>query len=201
MSLRKVPFSIAAGLLVLAATGPMARAAYTVTFQQEGSNVVATGSGTLNISGLIYQVTEPNHSTVFPGAGLALIGPATSADTDEYTSVSFSGPFDFGSGDDDIAGTSGSGNLVGIAFPTQEVLVPQGYVSGAALSDTSTWSGQTFSTLGITPGTYTWTWGSGATADSFTLETVPEPASGGLVLGAAMLLAIRRRRRSEVAAV
>jgi hypothetical protein len=198
MSLRKIPLSIIAGLLVLAATGPMARAAYTVTFQQEGSNVVATGSGTLDIAGLTYATTASNHATVYPGAGLALIGPSASADTDEYNGASFSGPIDFGSGVDDIAATSGSGDLVGFATPLALVLVPQGYVSGAALSDTSTWSGQTFSTLGITPGTYVWTWGSGPTADSFTLETVatvPEPASAGMVLGAAMLLAIRRVRR------
>jgi len=177
-----------------------ARAAYVVDFQQDGSNVIATGSGTLNLSALTYKVTEPNFATVYPAAGLALVGPTTSTDTDEYSGVSFSGPADFGSGTDDVAATSGSGDLVGVAYPIEVILVPQGYVSGAALSDTSTWSGQSLNSLGITPGTYTWTWGSGVTADSFTLTTsiVPEPASLTLLaIGAAALL-LRRRRTRQV---
>ena len=48
--------------------------------------------------------------------------------------------------------------------------MPQGYVFGTALADTATWADATFSSLGVTPGVYEWTWGSGAHADSFTLE-------------------------------
>ena len=49
--------------------------------------------------------------------------------------------------------------------------MPIGYVSGSALSDTgATWDNQTFRSLDVTPGTYKWTWGSGANADSFTLN-------------------------------
>jgi hypothetical protein len=64
--------------------------------------------------------------------------------------------------------------------------VPAGYVSGNALSDTSTYSGQTFSSLGVTPGTYKWTWGSGAN-QNFTLvigggSTVPEPSTWAMML-------------------
>lgn len=46
----------------------------------------------------------------------------------------------------------------------------------------TTYAGQTFSTLGVAPGTYKWTRGSGADADSFMLDIVaaaaaPEPCS------------------------
>jgi hypothetical protein len=44
-----------------------------------------------------------------------------------------------------------------------------GYVSGTALSDMAIYSGQTFATLGVTPGTYVWKWGTGAN-QNFTLQ-------------------------------
>ena len=47
--------------------------------------------------------------------------------------------------------------------------VPTGYVSGTALSDSATYSGTTLATLGVTPGTYVWTWGTGAN-QKFTLQ-------------------------------
>lgn len=81
--------------------------------------------------------------------------------------------------------------------------MPHDYVSGNTLSDTSTYDNQTFNTLGVTPGTYEWTWGSGAN-QSFPLdiETVPSSligcglpvllAVGGLLLGAKLLEGSKR---------
>jgi hypothetical protein len=75
-------------------------------------------------------------------------------------------------------------------------------VSGTSVSDLTTFAGDTFASLGVTPGTYVWTWGSGATADSFTLQigpaqTVPEPASLTLLaVGLAGLGMVLHRRRA-----
>jgi hypothetical protein len=56
------------------------------------------------------------------------------------------------------------------AFGAQ-IIVPTGYVSGSALSDSATYSDATFATLGVTPGTYVWRWGTGAN-QNFTLKVL-----------------------------
>jgi hypothetical protein len=76
-----------------------------------------------------------------------------------------------------------------------------GYLSGNPLLDTSTYDNATFASLGVMPGTYEWTWGTGAN-QNFTLQigpaaAVPEPSSLlllALPLGFVMLLAARHRR-------
>ena len=81
--------------------------------------------------------------------------------------------------------------------------VPQGYVSGAALSDSMTYTGQTFSTLGVTPGTYVWTWGTGAN-QNFTLQIptagVPDSGStlGLFLLSLIGLFGLNRLRQSQL---
>ena len=62
--------------------------------------------------------------------------------------------------------------------------MPLDYVSDFPLSDSSTYDGKTFSSLGVTPGTYKWTWGSGAN-QNFTLvvgTAVPEPSTWAMML-------------------
>jgi PEP-CTERM motif len=63
--------------------------------------------------------------------------------------------------------------------------VAHGYVSDTFLTDTSTYSGATFASLGVTPGRYEWTWGSGAN-QNFTLviggRPVPEPSTWAMML-------------------
>jgi protein with PEP-CTERM/exosortase system signal len=83
------------------------------------------------------------------------------------------------------------------------LLVPQGYASGAALSDSMTFNNATFASLGVTPGTYVWTWGDGAD-QRFTLQIgsvgvpgVPDGGSTVSLLGFALLgLAPLRRKLS-----
>jgi hypothetical protein len=49
------------------------------------------------------------------------------------------------------------------------LVVPVGYVSGNALSNSMTFNNATLDSLGVTPGTYVWTWGDGAN-QRFTLR-------------------------------
>ena len=80
--------------------------------------------------------------------------------------------------------------------------VPQGYISGDPLRNTTSWINATYASLGMTPGVYTWSWGSGADAtpslltswrrifapdgtplaDNSILSTLPLPTSETLTL-------------------
>jgi hypothetical protein len=88
-----------------------------------------------------------------------------------------------------------SGDFVGISGVGPDLFVPLNYISGAALSDSMTFNNATFASLGVTPGTYVWTWGDGAN-QRFTLRigAVPDGGSTVSLLGCALLgLAALRR--------
>jgi hypothetical protein len=162
-----------------------------VNFQQIGGNVVATGSGSIDTTNLTLVGNTNNSAFVwanFPLGGsifsTAIIGGTAIVPEDVYSGIT--GPSNFGSGGQFFA-TSGSGDVFGVL--ANDVLdVPAGYASGSPLSATSTWSGATISNLGLTPGSYTWTWGSGPPTDSFTLNigVVPEPGALTMVLAAGL---------------
>jgi hypothetical protein len=200
---------IGAGAAMLIGSGlsAPAQAGYTVTLEQQGADVVATGSGAIDLAALSFSFSASGAiAAINPSFGFIRTGPASGEVIDTYTGVT--GPGSFGSGGT-ISASSGSGGIVGIDSFNVDLEVPQGYVSGNSLSDTATYLNQTFSSLGATPGTYEWTWGSGATADSFTLQigltaTVPAPvighglpvllAVGSLLFGAKLLERGKRRR-------
>ena len=161
------PLAVIACCVILAAGRPVARAGYIEDIQEVGSDVVATGSGSINTAAFTGPATTGEQSTLNPSTGLAIVGgPPLGSGANIYFG-SVAGPGSFGSGGG-VFPTTSSGDLVGIADPSS-VIVPVGYVSGSSLSSTSTFAGETLSALGITPGTYTWTWGAGATLDSYTL--------------------------------
>ncbi len=204
--------SVLAAAALLAAAS-QAQAGYVVTLEQQGSDVVATGSGSLNISALSYSSSFNNIAAGLNASiGVFGVGPVSNTSYSIY-SGSLSGPTSFGSGTDYYP-SSGSGDTVGVVGVTGStgVFVPGGYTSGSSLSSSSTYSGTTLADLGVTPGTYTWTWdivtmpvgptppGGGAT-DFFTLEIVaptPEPSTFGLfaLTAAGLTLGGYLRRRS-----
>ncbi len=198
---RILAFFLAVASCSIAGTVP-ARATVIVTVSETGGDVVFSGSGTLDLTAWDFQVTFVLGSSVTPD-GAFLVGPAGPSPipaVDIYeTPLNFSGPLSIGPGSTFSSSTSGSGDTFGPRFEVPPgLVVPFGYLSGNALSGSSTYAGETFASLGIAPGTYVWSWGSGGSADSLTLNivaTVPEPSAFVLTgLGAGALLFRRRRR-------
>ncbi len=171
-----------------------ASAAFVFRLEQVGASVVVYGSGTLDTSGLITYGSGGESAEIDPTVGLFSAG--TSGICTGYTTIS--GPTQLGPGTEPIPATSGSGDIVGVGAGVS-LVVPEGYVSGSQLSDTDTYFDETIAQLGLAPGIYNYTWGSGATADSLTINigVVPEPASVAVVAIPALALLRRRRRVSR----
>ncbi|MBV9008586.1 MAG: VPDSG-CTERM sorting domain-containing protein [Verrucomicrobia bacterium] len=164
-----------------------AQANFIVTLQQVGSNVVATGSGAIDLTGLHGPSPANGASAIVPVAGDIVTG---SGNGTLYLGP-ISGPTSFGTGGPTDANSS-TGPLVSLLYNggiTSSIIVPSGYVSGTLISNGAIYNGQSFASLGVTPGTYEWTWGTGAN-QNFTLEIgtsrVPDSGSTMVLLGASL---------------
>lgn len=165
--------------------------AYSVTLKEVGSNVVANGSGAINLTGLFFGSEGISvDARMWPHIAQILTGPSQAVTS--YNGF-FSGPNSFGAGGL-IDASSSSGDAVG-SF----LLVPHGYVSGNALSSSATWNNATFASLGVTPGTYVWRWGTGLPNQNFTIiigeAGVPDGGSTVSLLGFALLGVAAFRRK------
>ncbi len=197
----------APGMIVIAtvflATSPgggRAEAGVVIDISRSGSDVVAIGSGSFDLTSLSFIGNIPGvNGSVNPSFGSVLVGPVTPGAVDAYSGIS--GPPGLGTGMY-LDASSGSGVLFGIGGSGSLVGVPTGYVSGSPLSGSATWDDATTTSLGLTSGTYTWAWGTGIHADSLTINvtSVPEPSSlvlGGIAVAAGLVA--RNRRSSRVA--
>jgi hypothetical protein len=163
--------SAAAITLLITSLGAPAEAAYVVDLTQVADpsqplwfDVVATGSGTIDLTDLSVNAVDVFEGAfIEPNVPAILTGPLNTFDF--LYNGTFSGPLDFGGGGRTDA-SSGSGDSTGIDMFSGLLFVPFEYVSGAALSGASTWDNATLASLGATPGTYKWTWGTGGWSDA-----------------------------------
>jgi hypothetical protein len=160
---------------------------YIVTIEQVGANVVATGSGEFDLTGLTAFASSPasfdtgiNPSNGWnPSGSLVYLGGALYVV--EYIGTPTTETSNFiGSGGNTVADDF-SGPLVEFRDAGYIALfLPNGSPSGVTWlpndsvllsSSTDIFYNTTIADLGITPGTYTWTWGPGAD-QSFTIQIV-----------------------------
>jgi hypothetical protein len=168
----RVLFSILIACWLVIGYTPSSYGAATITFTEVGPDVQASISGTLNTAGLASTVGTTIKGQVNPASALAVVGDAAASNSDRFSGIT--GPTSLGTGNTTVFAFSGSGGHFGVdlsAAPNNLLIVPSGFVNGAT-SGNSTWTSHSFVTLGLTPGTYTYTWGS----DSLTIQIGPAPA-------------------------
>jgi hypothetical protein len=139
---------------------------FNVSITQVGPNVVWSGSGKFNLTAL----TSAGTNTIGGGYGanqaVWAVGPNVLLDTYSGT-ITY--PTSFGSGGTPV--TSNTGSTFGIlpGGSGRLLYVPLGYTSNSTISGTSTYANQTIAGMGLSGGTYTWAWGSGANASSLVM--------------------------------
>ena len=181
---------------------PVARAGYIVTLEQVGSDVVATGSGAIDLGGLHFRFHgfAGGPPEIVPFDAIISFLPHL-ANVDEYRGLA--GPTTFGLGHrDEFLANTFTGDPVAISAATAslslgEIVVPLGYVSGTPLLSSMTFNNATIGSLGARPGIYEWTWGTRPN-QNLTLQIATAPDSGStlslLLFGLAPLLGASRLR-------
>jgi hypothetical protein len=198
------------GHLVLAAAigvtaAGVAEAGIVLTATEGGGNVVISGGGTADLTGLTGPFSDTSSSSALsPFPVIVVVGPTSTVPIDVYEGVA--GSMTLGSGRTTILATTGEGDRFGVSENIGGAFflaLPQGYLSGAMLSGSCTFRNQSFASLGVTPGTYVWSW-DGDAANSLVLQVgpssqpVPEPSAFVLAGagGIGLFGSIRLRKRA-----
>ncbi len=162
--------------------------------EENGGGVLASYSGSIDLVGLRLYSTNPVPSFGYQNvqADSGRFGIGGSASFLRYSGLL--GPRTIGSASLQYIPTSVTGEFAGIWGNIGHIWVPLDYISDSQISGTSSWSGRSLASLGLSVGEYTWTWGSGASGDSFTLLIVPEPSCVHLLWLGALSLILHRHR-------
>jgi hypothetical protein len=187
------------GLLTITSfTDVFAASVFTAT--EESGGVTIEGFGSINTSILNLHLDDgfADGPGIFGTPPVVVVGQDGSR-VALYIDDSLVGPSSIGPLNSSKKADSGEGDFFGIVFlfpintAEKAIVLPRNYISGSELSGSARYDGESFATLGIVPGVYTWTWGSPGNADSMTVRIgVPEPHAFTLLcLGPICLL--RRR--------
>ncbi len=197
------------GIVVIFWPSIAARSAIVLTVKQDGNDVVVIGSGSANINDLTNPDQDDDYTNILTDSQI-YAGPAAFTDDLNTPDVAvnlwsgITGPLSFGNDPNFTAiPESGNGDLFGIDAGSgigQSVLVlPLNYQSGADLNGTSRFNNVTLADLGLSPGVFSWNWGTDPNADSFQIRIEPVPVPAPLPLAGGFMawsMAKRMRRAS-----
>lgn len=185
-----------------------ANAVVTINIVQDGANVFATASGTANTAGFTLFNGTTSYTTGLIGNfrryDWLIVGPGPQGYYLGLSSDTIYNAFEYTNGPNGqgevFAPDESTGAPVGVLG--NELILPQGYVSGSALSATSVFRNTSLDTLHLKTGTYIATWGYNATADSLVVNVstapVPEPETFAMMfvgMGVIGLISNRKRLR------
>jgi hypothetical protein len=109
-----------------------------------------------------------NQAIWIAGADLTPPGPTGQ----QYGGASLTYPTTFASGAQTGGPSSFTGSMFGVlpgGASGRVITVPDGYVSGSIISGSTTYANQTIAGMGLSGGTYTWSWGSAENASSLVM--------------------------------
>jgi len=144
-------------------------AAVTINIVENGGNVVATATGSLDLSGLSVVGSDPagidrgiiqgSNADPFSAGSVLFVGEGQGA-----TLYQISTDFIFSDNAAAVVANSNSGDLIGIVnrLPgapfVDHLRITTSYVSGDPVNSISTWPGHSINSLGLLAGTYNITW-------------------------------------------
>ena len=207
--MRKIIAAIAAKLTaaiflsVFTSVGANA-AVMTITFQEVGSDVVISGSGSFDLTGMTLNAgTSGSNSFISPNAGIFNLAP-NGESLHNFYSLADAAPFSgFGPGGF-TQPTSGSGDFFGVNYNPFDnerlIAVPLGYVSLSMLTASITFANATFASLGITPGNYQLSFANNNIVYNVLASEVPLPTALPLFLAGVAGLGFAKRKRKTAAA-
>lgn len=178
------------GLSTIAHSGNASVIAY---IYENGSDVVVSASGSLDISGLNTNGTATASAGMFPnGGGLAIGSPVVDLN-DQLTGFT-SSPGSFGTGGPTTA-DFGTGDK--FAFDPGRILLPLGYSTGQSIVSTSTYLSASLASLGLFTGIYDYEWSTDKVSLRVGVSPVPLPSALPIFLACIGALGLVRRGRRK----
>jgi hypothetical protein len=149
--------------------------AVNIIARQVGNDVVFSGSGTIDTTGLFNNNSCVSTLGSIGGDLIAFASPEGEVMCSYFIMNPTTTSFDFRTSSGGVFNSSSTGNVFSIDS-SPSIKLPSGYTSSQVLNFTMTFTGQTISSLDLTPGNYEITYTTDTSPDSIFLVIEPPPS-------------------------